>query len=75
MAGKAADAPMGWGKIVVILLGVALVAGLVMGLVGELLGLSGGATGGGIGGATGVTAAYLIMRRKAALEAQARRRT
>ena len=74
MAARAADAPMSWGKIVLILLGVALVAGLTMGILGELLGLSSGATSGGIGGATGLTAAYLINRRRAALVAQQRQR-
>ena len=71
--GKAADAPMSWAKIVVILLGVALVAGLTMGILGEVFGLSTGATSGGIGGATGLTAAYLINRRRAALAAQQRK--
>lgn len=66
----ASDAPMSWAKIIGILLVVALAAGLTMGLLGELLGVNAGATGGGIGGATGITAAYLISKRRAALAAQ-----
>jgi len=68
----ASDAPMSWAKIIGILLAVALVAGLIMGLLGEVLDLNAGGTGGGIGGATGITAAYLITRRRAALAAQQR---
>jgi hypothetical protein len=70
----AADAPMSWGKIILILLVVALGTGLVFGLLTELVGLSSGAAGGGIGGATGVTAAYLITQRRHAIAAQQRQK-
>jgi hypothetical protein len=68
----AADAPMSWPKIIGILLAVAFATGLVLGILSEVIDLGGGAVGGGIGGATGITAASLITKRRAALAAQKR---
>ena len=70
----APDAPMSWPKIIGILLLTALAAGLAIGLVGQVIDLNAGAAGGGIGGATGVTAAYLINKRRVALAAQQRQK-
>lgn len=60
--------PLGWGKIVAIMVGVALVTGLLLGLAGELLGLSSSWTGGGVGAVVGVAGAILIARRRTTLD-------
>ena len=61
---------LGWGMIIAIMVGVALATGLLLGLLGELLRLPPGWTKGGIGATVGVVGAFLIMRRRAALDRQ-----
>jgi hypothetical protein len=58
---------LGWWTIIAILTGIALVSGLLFGLLGDLLGLSSGMKSGGIGVIVGVAAAFLIVRRHAAI--------
>lgn len=57
---------MSWGRLILILLAVALATGLTLGVLGELFGITLNA-GAGIGAATGIVAALLITRRRAAL--------
>lgn len=54
----------GWGKIIVILVAVALAAGLLLGLADVLFGLPPVLTRGGVGASVGVAAAFLIARRR-----------
>lgn len=61
---------LGWGTIIAILVGVAVVTGLLLGLMNRLFGLSPGITGGGIGASVGVVGATLIARRRAAMKRQ-----
>ena len=64
---------LGWGTIIAILVGVAVVTGLLLGLMSEALGLSSRMTGGGIGASVGVVGALLIARRRAAMAQQNKR--
>ena len=59
-----------WWMIMLILVAVALVSGLLFGLVGDLLGLSPSMKSGGIGISVGIVAAFLIVRRRAAITEQ-----
>jgi len=61
--------PLGWGKIILVLIGVAVATGLLLGSMGRLFGLPAGVTGGGIGASVGVVAALLLARRRAAMAA------
>jgi hypothetical protein len=61
---------LGWGTIIAILVGVALVTGLLLGLMRSTLGLSTSMTGGGIGASVGVVGAILVARRQAAIARQ-----
>lgn len=54
---------LSWLKIILILVGVALISGLLFGLLGDLLGLSPAMKSGGIGVCVGAVAAFLIVRR------------
>lgn len=54
--------------IIAILVGVAIASGLLFGLIGELLGLSPSIRTGGIGVSVGIAAAFLIVRRRAAID-------
>lgn len=64
---------LGWGTIIAILVGVAVVTGLLLGLMVELLGLSSRWTTGGLGATVGVVGAFLVARRRAALARAANR--
>lgn len=57
-----------WWKIIAILIGVAIAGGLLLGLIGELFGLSPSIRTGGIGVSVGIAAAFLIARRRAAID-------
>ncbi len=57
---------MGWGTIVAILVVEALVVGMALGLAGDLVGRNLSL---GVGVAVGVTGAFLVGRRRAALAA------
>ena len=59
--------PMGWGKILLILVIVSLAMGALLGLLREVLGFSGGTATAGAGAAVGVCGALLLARRRAAL--------
>lgn len=61
---------LGWGTIIAILVGVAVVTGLLLGLSSGLLGLSPSMTGGGVGASVGVVGALLVARRRAAIAQQ-----
>jgi hypothetical protein len=61
--------PLGWGKIILTMIVVAVATGLLLGLVGRLFGLPSGVTGVGIGASVGVVGANLIARRRAAMAA------
>ena len=61
---------LGWGAIIAILVGVAVVTGLLLGLTGKLLNLSSKWTTGGVGAAVGILAAGWIAHRRAALQRQ-----
>ena len=58
---------LGWGTIIAILLGVAVVTGLLLGLLGETVGLSPFFRQATLGVVVGVAAAILIARRAAAV--------
>ena len=62
--------PLGWGKIILILVGVAVATGLLLGLMGRLFDLPAAVTGGGIGASVGAVAALLLARRRAAMAAE-----
>jgi hypothetical protein len=62
--------PPGWGKIILILVAVAVATGLLLGLMGTLFDLPAAVTGGGIGASVGVVAALLLARRRAAMAAE-----
>ena len=61
---------LGWGVIIAIMVGVGVVAGLLLSLMSRTLGLSVGTTTGGVGACVGVVGAFLIARRRAALDQQ-----
>ena len=61
---------LGWGTIIAVMVGVGLVAGILLGLLSGTLGLSPTMTTGGVGVSIGVVGAFLITRRRAALERQ-----
>lgn len=61
---------MSMGKIIAIMVGVALVLGLLIGGLGGLAGLPPGITGAGIGAAVGLIGVLLLNKRKAALAAR-----
>ena len=61
---------LGWWKIILILVGVAVVSGLLLGVLGDLLGLPQNMRSGGIGISVGIVAAFLIARRRAAFNDQ-----
>lgn len=63
-----AAAPMGWGKIVAIMVATGLVTGLTLGLLREAFGIEGGAA--PVGASVGVVGALLISRRRLALQRQ-----
>ena len=63
---------LGWGTIIAVMAGVGLVTGLLLGLMSEGLGLSPNTTTGGVGASVGIVGAILIMRRRAALEREAK---
>ena len=66
---KTAAQPMGWGKIILIMLGVGLSVGFVLGGPPSLLGWSGNLTPSGVGASMGVTGGILFGRRQALLKA------
>lgn len=59
-----------WWMIILVLVVVAAVSGLLFGLLGDLLGLSPGMKSSGIGISVGIVAAFLIVRRRAAINEQ-----
>lgn len=61
---------LSWWMIILILVGVALVSGLLFGLLGDLLGLSPSMKSGGMAACVGVAAAFLITRRRVAVNEQ-----
>ena len=61
---------LGWWKIILILVGVAVVSGLLLGVLGDLLGLPQSMRSGGIGVTVGIVAAFLITRRRAGFNGQ-----
>jgi len=61
---------LGWGTIILILVGAAVVTGLLLGLMSSLLGLSTRTIGGGVGASVGVLGAILIARRRAVIARQ-----
>lgn len=71
--GDEAPKVMGWGAIVAITAATAVALGLVLGALGEVVGRSSGTA--GVGAGTGVVAALLIGRRRAARQASAGGRT
>jgi hypothetical protein len=58
------------GMIIAITLATAVALGLVFGLIGGMLGLPSGITGGVVGALAGGIAAFLMSRRRAALDQQ-----
>ena len=64
---------LSWWMIILVLVGVALLSGLLFGLLGDLLGLSPSVKSSGIGLSVGVVAAFLIVRRRAAVNEQENR--
>jgi membrane protein required for beta-lactamase induction len=67
--------PLGWGRIIITLVVVALATGLLMGLLGTLFRLPAGLAGGGMAGGVGVVAAQLIARRRAEMAQQRNQQT
>ena len=61
---------LGWGAIIAIMAGVAIVVGVTLGLMNSFFGLSSRWTGGGLGATVGVVGAILIAQRRAALDRQ-----
>ena len=61
--------PLGWGKIILVMVVVAVATGLLLGLLDRLFGLPSAMTGVGIGASVGVVGAHLIARRRAAMAA------
>jgi hypothetical protein len=66
----ATNAPMSWGMILAITAGVVVVTGMVLGGLYQLLGAAPGFA--SVGAPAGIVAAFLIMRRRMALAAQAK---
>ena len=62
--------PLGWGKIILIMVVVGVATGLLLGLLGKLFGLPAGMARGGVGASIGVVGALLIARRRAATTRQ-----
>ena len=59
---------LGWGAIIAIMIVVAVVMGVLLGLMNKLFGLSQRWTTSGVGAAVGIVGAFLIARRRAALD-------
>jgi hypothetical protein len=57
-----AKKPMGWAKVVIIVLGAALLTGMALAALANLLGLEGGVRTAGVGAGTGVVAVFLLNR-------------
>ena len=64
---------LGWGMIIAIMAGMAVVTGVTLGLMNVLFGLSPRWATGGVGAVVGVVGALLVAQRWAALERQKNR--